>query len=195
MHSAEFDSTKTEAGFTLVEVLIAMLIVAFLALGVAGLFGIGIRSVHAARNQTSTSVLAAQKMEQLRALTWGFDDSGQSLPVSDTTTNLSVVPPTSNGAGLNPSPPDTLNVNTPGYVDYLGSRGQWVGTGANPPPAAVYIRRWSIEPLPTNPNGTIVLQVLVTTVRRESGFAQAPTVRRRFADDALIASVKTRKAN
>jgi hypothetical protein len=59
----------------------------------------------------------------------------------------------------------------------------------------VYIRRWSIEPLPTNPNGTIVLQVLVTTVRRESSFTQAPTVRRRFADDALIASVKTRKAN
>jgi len=58
----------------------------------------------------------------------------------------------------------------------------------------VYIRRWSIEPLPTNPNNTLVLQVLVTTVKRESEMAGAQGPRRRMADDALIVSVKTRKA-
>jgi hypothetical protein len=137
-------------------------------------------------------VLAAQKMEQLRGLTWGFDDNGTSLPVSDSTTDLTTEPPGGGGGGLNPSPTGTLNANTPGYVDYLDKRGQWVGNGAVPPPTAVYIRRWSVEPLPTNPNNTLILQVLVTTVKRE---AQVPTgPRRRYADDSWIVTVKTRKA-
>jgi hypothetical protein len=46
-------------------------------------------------------------------------------------------------------------------VDYLDAYGAWVGTGAAPPVGAVYVRRWSVEPLPTNPNNTLVFQVLV----------------------------------
>ncbi|HSF99876.1 MAG TPA: hypothetical protein VLA20_02055, partial [Vicinamibacterales bacterium] len=151
-------------------------------------------ATQAARNQTSTTVLASQKLEQLRSLTWGFDEAGTGLPVSDTTTNLGQDPPTGNGSGLNPSPPGTLNQNIAGYVDYLDARGRWVGTGAAPPATATYIRRWSIEPLPTNPNNTLILQVLVTTVKRQSEMAGVPGPRRRMADDALVVSVKTRKA-
>ena len=199
MRSDEFVSTdaapRRDGGFTIIEVLIAMLLIATMALGVATLFALSIKATHAARNQTSTATLAAQKMEQIRSLTWGFDDSGQNLPVSDTTTNLAKFPNDTSGGGLNPSPTDTLEVNTPGYVDYLDQRGQWVGTGTTPPAAAVYIRRWKIEPLPTNPNNTIVIQVLVTTVRREQSLNSPPTPRRRYADDALIASVRTRKSN
>lgn len=200
MRSDEFVSTETsprtaEGGFTIIEVLIAMLLVATMALGVATLFALSIKATHAARNQTSTANLAAQKMEQLRSLTWGFDDTGQNLPVSDTTTNLARVPNDATGGGLNPSPTDTLEANTVGYVDYLDQRGQWVGTGVTPPASAVYIRRWKIEPLPTNPNNTIVLQVLVTTVKRELSLVNPPSPRRRYADDALIASVRTRKSS
>ena len=195
MRWAAFDSTDRERGFTLIEVLVALVVLSIMALGVAALFGVAIRSVHAARNQTSTSALATEKMEQIRSLTWGFDRVETSLPVSDTTTDLSQTPPTDTGTGLNPSPADTLNANTPGFVDYLDGRGQWVGTGATPPANAIYIRRWSIEPLPTNPNNTLVLQVLVTTVMREKAViaAGAGSPRRRYADDALIATVKTRK--
>jgi prepilin-type N-terminal cleavage/methylation domain-containing protein len=196
MRWGAFDSTDRERGFTLIEVLAALVVLSIMALGVAALFGVAIRAVHAARSQTSTAALATEKMEQIRSLTWGFDLVETSLPVSDTTTNLSQTPATNTGTGLNPSPAGTLNANTPGFVDYLDGRGQWVGTGAAPPPTAIYIRRWSIEPLPTNPNNTLVLQVLVTTVVRENAVNAAGAggqQRRRYPDDALIATVKTRK--
>lgn len=192
----EFDSTepRRDEGFTLVEVLVAIVIIAIIALGLAQMFVLAMRTNQAARHQTSATILAAQKMEQLRSLTWGYDDDGLGLPVSDTTTNLSVQPMASTGNGLSPSPATALDQNTPGYVDYLDARGNWVGTGAAAPPAAVYIRRWSIRPLPTNPNDTLILQVLVTTVMRESQVAGVGGSRLRYADDALIATVKTRKA-
>jgi hypothetical protein len=139
-------------------------------------------------------VLAAQKMEQLRALTWGFDDAGTGLPVSDLTTDLSQEPPTATGGGLNPSPPATLSSNIAGYVDYLDERGQCVGAGGQTVAAAVYIRRWSVDPLTTNPNNKLVFQVLVTTVKQEASAGAAVGPRRRLVDDALIVSVKTRKA-
>lgn len=174
----------------------AMAILVTVALGVAQLFATATRANLNARGQTSTATLAAQKMEQLRGLTWGFDAAGLGLPLSDTTTDLSVDPPTNSGSGLNPSPGGTLKNNTSGYVDYLDQYGNWVGTGVAPPPTAPYIRRWSIEPLPTNPNNTLVLQVLVTAVQTENArLAGAPAAERwRMKDDAWIVSVRTRKS-
>ena len=193
MISDEFDSTDTH-GFTLVEVLIAMMVLAIVSLGVVGLFGTAVRATYAARNQTSTSILAEQKLEQLRSLTWGFDDSGQNLPVSDTTTDLATNPPSNGGPGLNPSPTNALDTNLQYYVDYLDARGQWRGTGVTPPGGTTFIRRWSVQPLPTNPNNTLILQVLVTPAVREMTL-QAGGPRRRYPDDALVATVKTRKAH
>ena len=191
MRAAESKSTR-DAGFTIIEVLIAMVLLSIVALGVAQMFGLAIQATQAARFQTSTTVLASQKLEQLRALTWGFDSSGSGLPVSDTSTNLAVEPPTGSGGGLDPSPTNSLEVNTPGYVDFLDSRGQWVGTGTAAPPNALYIRRWNISPLPINPNNTLILQVLVTTVHRDRQAVAGP--RQRLADEALVATIKTRKA-
>ena len=188
------ESKSTDAGFSLVEVLFALVLLMVAALGSAQLFAVAVARNANARHQTSTTVLAAQKMEQLRALTWGFDPLNPGFPASDTTSNLSENPVTGNGQGLNPSPTDTIDQNTAGYVDYLDKRGQWVGTGAVAPPTAQYIRRWNIRPLPTNPNNTLILQVLVTTVHRESQQTGAGQ-RRRMADDALLTTVKTRKSN
>lgn len=164
------------------------------SLGVAQLFALSTRANQLAKGQTSTSVLAEQKMEQLRSLTWGFDADGLGLPVSDTTTNLAVTPPTANGQGLNPSPTDTLEQNVVGYVDYLDAYGAYVGTGSTPPAGTVYIRRWSIQPLPTNPNNTLVLQVLVTPLALEAARESTSGNRTRMAGDSLLVSVKTRKA-
>jgi len=191
MAQARFSSSS---GFSLVEVLVSMGLLTAVSLGVAQLFAVSARANYVARGQTSTTVMAEQKLEQLRALTWGFDGEGQGLPVSDTTTNLAVDPPLSTGAGLNPSPSDALEQNTPGYVDYLDAAGAWVGTGVTAPPAAAYIRRWAIRPLPTNPNNTLVLQVLVTPVSNEGSRVSGPGLRRRMPGDALLLSVKTRKA-
>src|SRR5258705_1884004 len=104
-------------------------------------------------------------MEQLRSLTYAFDPLG--LPLTDLDTDITVVPELPNGGtGLRPSPAGALGADTAGYVDYLDANGTSLGgLAAMPPPGAAYIRRWSVEPLPINPDNTIVLHVLVTQAR------------------------------
>jgi prepilin-type N-terminal cleavage/methylation domain-containing protein len=189
-------SNRNDAGFSLMETLVSIAILSAVSLSVAQLFSISMLANRNAKLQTSTVLLATEKMEQLKGLTWGFDATGLGLPLTDTTTNLSNRPSTSDGSGLNPSPSGTLQNNTPGYVDYLDSFGNWAGNGSTPPENAAYIRRWSIEPLPTNPNNTLILQVFVTSPKAEALFERMPTgtLRPRLADDAWIVGVKTRKA-
>lgn len=177
-----------DSGFTLVEICVAMALLVLAAMGVAQLFGVAMKATQGARVQTSTSVLASQKLEQLRALQWTVGAGG--LPLSDWTSDVSVEPSTNGGPGLSTSPANTLDVSTDGYVDYLSSRGEWVGTGATPPAAARYLRRWSIQPLPEDPGNTLILQVLVTTVERDR---QASVPRRRLAGDALVTTVLARR--
>lgn len=191
--SAKFNSNSR--GFSLIEVLVAMGLLTVVSLGVAQLFALSTRANVIAKGQTSTTAMAEQKLEQLRGLTWGFDLTGQGLPLSDTTTNLTVTPPTHNGSGLNPSPTDALERNTTGFVDFLDGGGNWVGTGSTPPASAVYIRRWSIQPLPTNPNNTLVIQVLVTPVTSEEARVESAFTRTRMAGDAVLVTVRTRKAS
>jgi prepilin-type N-terminal cleavage/methylation domain-containing protein len=188
-------STSSSAGFTLIEVVIAMGLLTVVSLGVAQLFAASTKANLSARTRTSTTPMAEQKMEQLRSLTWGFDTAGQGLPVSDTTTNLSVYPFTQNGSGLNPSPALALDQNTTGFFDYVDANGAWVGTGDTPPGTAVYLRRWSISPLPTNPNNTLVIQVLVTPLANELARTASQFTRTRMVGDSLLVSVKTRKAS
>jgi prepilin-type N-terminal cleavage/methylation domain-containing protein len=194
MARAKYSFSNSD-GFSLIEVVVSIALLTVVSLGVAQLFATSTRANLTARGSTSTTALAEQKMEQLRSLTWGFDDQGQGLPVTDTTSNIAVNPMTQNGPGLNPSPSDSLERNVPGYVDYLDAGGNWVGTGTDVPGAAVYIRRWSIQPVPTNPNNTLVLQVLVTPVSNEQARVQSQYTRTRMAGDALITSVKTRKSS
>src|SRR5918997_6727195 len=111
MAPAKFSSSRN-AGFTLVEVIISMGLLTVVSLGIAQLFAASTRANLAARTRTSTTAMAEQKIEQIRSLTWGFDTAGQGLPVSDTTTNLAVYPPSANGSGLNPSPSAALEQNT-----------------------------------------------------------------------------------
>ena len=188
-------SFSNQCGFSLVEVVVAMAILTTVSLGVAQLFAASTNANRVAHDRTTTTAMAEQKMEQLRSLDWGFDLQGQGLPVTDTTTNLAVYPHRDNGSGLNPSPNDTLLKNTAGFVDYLDANGVWVGTGDEPTAGAAYIRRWAIIPLPTNPNNTLVLQVLVTSVADEARLDLTNLPRRpRQPGDALLISVKTRKA-
>ena len=184
-------SASSAAGFSLIEVLIATLILAIALVSLAQLFALSTRTNISARNTTYTAVLAQQKLEELRALTWGFDLQG--LPVSDTTTNTAVSPETAGGGtGLAPSPAGTLGANTDGYVDYVGQFGNKLGGGGAPPAGTVYVRRWSVEPLPSNPNNTVILQVLVFRNRdRGSADDGAGTV---LPDEARLVTVKTRKS-
>ena len=183
--------TADARGFSIIEVLMATALMVTAVASLAQLFALSTTRNTSAKNTTFASVLAQQKMEQLRSLTWGFDSLG--LPATDITTDTTKFPETNGGTGLSPSPVNTLQQNVVGYVDYLDARGQSLGGAtAQPPVGAVYIRRWMVEPLPTNPNNTIVLQVLVTRPRNR-GTADTGSVIR-LPDEARIISVKTRKA-
>jgi prepilin-type N-terminal cleavage/methylation domain-containing protein len=181
-----------DRGFSLIEVLAATTILTVALAALAQLFAISAKSNSSAKATTFASVLAQQKMEQLRGLTWGFDTLG--LPLTDTTTDITIVPEMAGGGhGLSPSPAGTLGQNTDGYCDFIDKNGAWLGGGQTPPASTAYIRRWSVEPLPTNPNNTVVLQVLVTRWRNR-GSADAAVGVNRLPDEARIVSVKTRKA-
>jgi prepilin-type N-terminal cleavage/methylation domain-containing protein len=185
--------SSSSRGFSLTEVIIAMGLLTTVSLGVAQVFALTARANFVARGTTSTTSMAEQRMEQIRSLTWGFDTDGEGLPISDTTSNLAAANPTIGGAGLNPSPATSLTQNTAGYVDYLDANGAYVDTGTTVPAGAVFIRRWSIQPLPTNPNNTLILQVFVTPLANE--VLRDPTGDfHRMNGDALLVSVKTRKA-
>jgi hypothetical protein len=102
----------------------------------------------------------------------------------------------SGGQGLTPSPPagatGPLAENTAGYCDFLDRSGNSLGGGTTAPPSTVYVRRWSIEPLPTNPNNTLILQVLVA--RHTTGaLAPEPGTLAHLPDEARLVSVKTRR--
>lgn len=185
-------------GFSLVEVIVAMLVLSVGLISIAQLFAVSTKGNTAARANTFTVMLAEQKMEELRALTWGFDTVG--LPVSDFSTDTANVGTlagcttsgTGVGTGLSPSPSGTLGQNTDGWVDYLDLNGCDLGGGGSPPQGTTYIRRWSVEPLPTNPNNTLILQVLVTK-RTNRGDADSGNVNR-LPEETRLMSVKTRKS-
>lgn len=191
-HNRRIRPVSRQAGFSLTETLVATMLLATALVATAQLFAIATRSNASAERSTFAATLAQQKMEQLRGLTWGFDELG--LPASDESSNLAVDPPApTGGAGLRPSPDNALSSNTPGYVDYVDRHGVPLGGGLTPPAGAMYVRRWSIEPLPTNPNNTLVLQVLVFAVgERENGGAGPVLDRKR--DEARLVGVKTRKS-
>lgn len=191
MEKLQRSSLGGETGSTLIEVLVATLIMVTGMIAMSQLFLVSTANNTGSRSDTYSTVLAEQKMEQLRALAYGFDLAG--LPVSDVDTDTSVSPPAANGGtGLQPSPASALQTNTPGFVDHVDGHGTIVGNGVNAPAAAVYTRRWSVEPLPTNPNNTIILQVLVTPLR-DRGQANAGNVNR-LPGEARVMTVKTRKA-
>ena len=183
-------SRKSEAGFSIIEVLVATGLLASALVALAQLFAIATSTNAAARNSTLTMMLAEQKIEQLRALQYTFDRAG--LPVQDTETDLAVYPPTATGGkGLSPHTENTLQANTNGYVDYLDPYGRTLGGGTNIPDGTAFIRRWSVEPLPTNPNNVIILQVLVTR-QRDRGTGDAGSVAR-GAQEARVMTIKSRK--
>jgi prepilin-type N-terminal cleavage/methylation domain-containing protein len=191
MASEKSRSFRNSDGFSLMEVLVATLLLAIALTTLAQLFAMSTRSNLGARSTTYTTVLAQQKLEELRALTWGYDTQG--LPISDVATNTAVSPETANGGtGLAPSPAGVLGTNTNGYVDYLDQFGAKLGGGTNPPANTVFIRRWSVEPLPSNPNNTIVLQVLVTRSNARGAADNGPGLV--LPEETRLVTVKTRKA-
>ena len=191
---ANCKSSKSESGFSIVEVIFATGLLAVAVVALAQMFTISVQNNLNAKTGSFTTTLAEQKMEQLRGLTYGFDTIG--LPLTDTTTDTTSpteTPLGAGGKGLTASPAGTLVANVDGYVDYIDQFGNILGGGTAVRPRTVYIRRWSIDPLPTNPNNTIVIQVVVTrAVNRGTADQTGSTIR--LKNEARIISIKTRKS-
>jgi type II secretory pathway pseudopilin PulG len=190
---AKFTASKSESGFSLVETLVATGLLAGAVACLGQMFAMSMAENTSARTGTFAAVLAEQKMEQLRGLTWGFDIIG--LPLTDTSSNVALpIQSATGGPGLSPSPSNSLRSNVDGYVDYVDQFGRIIGGGTAVPVQAIYIRRWSVEPLPTNPNNTVILQVLVTRSRNRGAADSEEGSTRRLRDEARLMTVKTRKS-
>jgi len=170
---------RDQGGSSLIEVLIAALIMVTGVLAMVRLIVLAVEANVDARSRTMATVLAVQKIEQLRALAWTLDPSG--VAIEDTSTDTSSVPESSGGTGLQSSPGDSLTRDTPGFVDHLDARGTVVGSGTQAPAQAVYTRRWSIA---NAADGALVFQVYVLRKHTRDG---------RSGRDTRVVSMKTRK--
>lgn len=181
-------------GFTLIEVLVSTALLIAVAAGVSHLIGLATVRGHAARAQTAATILAAGKLEQLRALAWGFEDSFEPPPIerSDRETDLSAEPPAGGGPGLSLSPRGTLGRNTAPYFEYLDARGRWAGSSSPPPAAAVFVRRWAVSALAGGDARTIVLQVLVVPIAEDRARGTRPW-QGPAGQEALLTTIRTRR--
>jgi Tfp pilus assembly protein PilV len=138
-----------EQGSSLVEALVAALIMSTGVMTMTQLLSIATATNLAARRDTVAMIIAAQKLDELRTLPW---------------------------ESLQASPSSVLQENTDGYVDHVG----------------IYTRRWSIEPVSSIPDSSLVIQVVVTTSIDESGVARGGV--NRVRGHARVVTVRARKA-
>ena len=133
--------TSDQRGFTLLETMVALCILAVVA---AGVLPLGILAAKMSENQghlsARTAEYAQDKIEQLVALAYG-----------DTSTDTRVFPaPNTGGSGLalggsiNTAAPSAL------YADYLDVNGNVLAAGGGPPAGWYYMRAWQITQLRPN---------------------------------------------
>ena len=151
-------------GFTLVETLVAISITIVALTALAQLFIIGTQADADARRASFASILATQKIEQLRSL----------------------------GADLAPQGTASLSADIAGACDFLDEYGRSLGTGSSPLPGTVYIRRWSVEPIPLD-SDTFVIQVAVFPRLWRGAVDPAAPDARPFGGAQLV-TIRTRRS-
>jgi type II secretory pathway pseudopilin PulG len=178
-----------ERGFSLVEILIATTVMTMATVALVGVSLHAVRNNQDARSITAATVLASQKMEQLRTLAWAFDAAG--APVSDISTDTTVVPEQAfGGTGLSPSSHGALSENRAGYCDFIDVNGRALGGGTHPPAGTAFVRRWSIDRLALATTEAVLIQVSVMPI----GIPGALNPRRgRLRGETRIVSIKYRK--
>src|SRR5207344_810990 len=97
----------SSSGFSLIEVMIASAVLAGAGLSIAELFAAATASTAQARETGEATMLAWQKVEQLRSLAFACDGAGQ--PVTDRSFDTAAVPERAfGGTGLAVSPAGVL---------------------------------------------------------------------------------------
>ncbi len=176
-HFNEGGTLGTARGFSIIEAIVATALLAVALVALAHLVVLSTEANRRSEASTRASSLATEKMEQLRGLMWGFDALG--LPTADYSSDLTTMPERDDfGVGLTPSPAGALDRSLAGYSDFAKADGRTLQGAGSAPSGAFFERRWSIDPLPENPD-TIVLQVAVFRVGDAATLVRLVTVRTR----------------
>lgn len=125
-----------DEGFTLLEVLIALGLVAACITGVASLVEMSFKAMGGARDATVATLLAQQKLAALR-----------SAPAGDPVLSFTSA--------------NALEANVAGHFDLLDSTGRPFGAAGAAPHSGPYLRRWRITAAPGGDAGVLVLSVRV----------------------------------
>jgi len=158
-------SHASARGFTLVETVVATGILITALAGVAHLFVLGSQLSRQSGASGAALRAAQEKLEQLRSLTFGFNDDGETDTASE----------------LDPSPTYALNENTAGYSDWLDLGGEVLADSDG----AAFVRRWRITRLGTETPDALALEVCV--------FAAAAETEEAESADACLSTVRTRQ--
>lgn len=154
-------------GFSVVEALVASLLIASAVVGLASLVAVAAEQSLASRQAVSALSLAHATLERLRRAAWTYDATGGRV----------------SSAVLASSPPQSLREDADGYVDFVDAFGQLVAPASEDSPQ--FARRWAIAPLETWDADTLILHVCVFVVRGPSLDELMPT--------ACVAGIRTRK--
>jgi Tfp pilus assembly protein PilV len=152
------DRCPADAGFTLIEVAIAILILMVGVTSVVGAIGLGV-GVNKAEGEISSRVTtyAQDKVEELMRLAY-----------TDTATDTAVVPAAATGgAGLAAGGSTALGSEVAGYVDYLTEAG--VRTDAT---RAFFTRQWAVA---DNASGNSKTLTVAVYSRRVATYNTPPT--------------------
>ena len=158
-------------GFSLLEVLVATSLVLIGSAALGQLFVVAVRANARGRAMTMSLLLAEQKLEEVVA---AFAEQDLAGGISSA------------------SPEGALDRSAPSFSDFVDRDGRSLGGGMTPPSGAVYLRRWSIEPVLWYPDSSRVLQVLATPIR-DSGDAGKELTRR--PETARLITIRTRRSS
>jgi prepilin-type N-terminal cleavage/methylation domain-containing protein len=156
-------------GFSLVEVLVAALILVTLAVASATALSAGVASLSRSRDETVALSAARRRLEELRSLEWGNGDAAAPVAASDQTTDLSGPAPAPGGPGLGDGPASALVVSQPRYVDHLDRAGTWLSSTVAPPVGARFTRRWAVAAAAGAPDVRMIQVRVTRLVNRAAG--------------------------
>jgi hypothetical protein len=155
-------------GFSLVETLVATLLVASTIVALAHLVALAGQQTVDASQASASLVLAQSKLEQLRGLVWSYDAAGARV----------------SSAGLVASPPDALWTDRAGYVEWLDRFGVELPLHAGVVPH--FRRRWAIARLDPLDEDALVVRVCVFAAGTRAGGASP-------APDTCVSTIRVRQ--
>jgi prepilin-type N-terminal cleavage/methylation domain-containing protein len=144
---------RSQSGVSIIEVLIASVIVAIAGVGTALMFGSGQAYVNSEGDNRVSTYLAQERIEQLRAL--GF--SNLTAPTSATTETVNITPAGTTGAQAYSRVWSVSCVNRDDYTSAISCSG-----GAFPPAKLITV---TVEPTPAAPKARAVTLVSVLSNR------------------------------